>query len=602
MEINKEQLCAIQHGEGPMMVLAGPGSGKTFVITRRIQNLIENYKIAPETILVITFTKAASLEMQERFNQLMNEPVNVTFGTFHAIYFQILKAQFHYDNSNILTDREKKRYLKEVLSTYPKEETEEQYLELLITLISQCKNDGSDPLTVECNGIDKEVFASIYQDYQQLLDQEQKLDFDDMVLKCRDMFLQYPDILEVVRKRYQFLLVDEFQDINPMQYEVLKMIASPGNNLFIVGDDDQSIYGFRGSKPEIMLHFTRDWEQCKRVVLKNNYRSSDGIVQHALNLVEHNEKRFKKSLVAGRKGENDVVVKECKDREQEAQEVLEIIKHSRKIVNYSDIAIIFRTNAGARYLSTILGNAKIPFFFREKMSSIFSHPIALDVMAMLAFANGERTRTHFLRFMNKPVRYLNRNLLKSADVNLRQLLQEPDLKPYVKSKLKELDYHLQVLSKMHPYAAINYIRKGIGYEDYVVREAREKKQDRSELLEIMNLLSESAKNVTNYREWCNYIEEYEAQIKRTKTTVEEDSVQLVTMHGSKGLEYKIVIIPDINEGNTPQKKAEKKDEVEEERRMFYVAMTRAKDKLFLLYVGKTKENRLLPSRFLKELQ
>ena len=218
--------------------------------------MIEEHHIPPEEILVITFTRAAATEMEERFRTLMGvDCPGVVFGTFHAVYFHILKNAYHYENSSIVTEKEKRRYLKEALGAYPEITEDEQTFAYLLSAFSRIKNAGIAPekFQDECCVIDKSIFLEVFHEYQRIMAAEGKLDFDDMVLRCRDLFLQHPEVLEVWQKRYRYILIDEFQDINPMQYEVVKMLAAPENNLFIVGDDDQSIYGFRGSEPSIML-------------------------------------------------------------------------------------------------------------------------------------------------------------------------------------------------------------------------------------------------------------------------------------------------------------------------------------------------------------
>ncbi|MBR1471979.1 MAG: ATP-dependent helicase, partial [Lachnospiraceae bacterium] len=402
--VNPEQAQAIRHKDGPMMVLAGPGSGKTFVITRRLRHMIEVHGIPPEEILVITFTKAAALEMQERFWKLMgDESVGVTFGTFHAVYFHILQQAYHYDASAIATEKEKRRYLKEAMSAHAEVAEDEQTYSYLLSAFSKIKNDGIAPeeYSDACCLVEKETFLAICHEYDRIMHAEGKLDFDDMVLRCRDLFVRRRDILEVWQTRCRYILIDEFQDINPMQYEVIRMLAAPAYNLFIVGDDDQSIYGFRGSAPEIMLGFPKEFPGLSRVLLKNNYRSTQGIVDSALRLAGYNKSRFAKQLKAQRAGKHDVTAAAFESKEEEAEAVLQVIRSAEKYMARKEIALLFRTNASARYYSQKLSAAGIPFSMKEHMGSVFSGAAGQDILAMYAYASGDHSRKHLLRFLNR---------------------------------------------------------------------------------------------------------------------------------------------------------------------------------------------------------
>ncbi|MDE6714485.1 MAG: ATP-dependent helicase, partial [Lachnospiraceae bacterium] len=421
------------------------------------------------------------------------------------------------------------------------------------------------------------------------------------VLLCHRLLQSQPELLAMWQDIYRYLLIDEFQDINRMQYEVVKLLAKPRNNLFVVGDDDQSIYGFRGSDPSIMLGFAKEYPDGETVLLKENYRCTKHIVRSAVRLIDHNKNRFLKQLQAKKEGYQDVILTSCDSKEAEAEEIITLIKHYRQYGVYRDIAVLFRTNLSASFLAQKLSQERIPFWQKEKTKNLFDDPMALDLLAMLHFAHGEQKRKYFLRFMNKPVRYLRRDMV-AENVDIDRMLALPGLGKNRGMLLKRLKYDLLQIRGMEPYAAINYIRKGMGYDQWVVENARERHQNGADHMELLDWIQNSARRMESFPAWLDMIEVYHQNLERSEPpSEEEDAVSLVTMHGSKGLEYKIIILPDINEGNVPQKKAATPKELEEERRVFYVAMTRAKEKLFLFYVKKTKENRLMPSRFLKEI-
>lgn len=603
-DINPGQRLAIDHRDGPMMVIAGPGSGKTFVITRRIKKLIES-GIPPEEILVITFTKAAALGMQSRFRELMSdEASSVTFGTFHAIYYHIIKQSYHFGQDSIITAKEKKQYMKTVLSSYPKVEDDDSTIQYLLAEFSRMKNEG---VTVReqrstYNLIDSSDFEGIYREYEDMLREARKLDFDDMVLLCRDLFISRPDVLEIWRDRFKYILIDEFQDINPMQYEVVKMLAAPLNNLFIVGDDDQSIYGFRGSCPTIMLGFPGEFPECRKVCLKNNYRSTKGIVDDACRLIAHNKSRFEKKLEAGKFGTDDVIHLEFANAEEEARAVTELVMGAAEHMKLSETAVIVRTNRSVSEYASVFAKKRIPFRMREKTASIFASETARDILAVLAFAEGDHSRENFLRFMNKPVRYIRRaDLGARGRVELSALLSDPYLKPYVKRNVKALQYDLCRMAGMLPLQAVNYFRKAMGYEAYCVTEGRKRGKTRDEVLAELDTIMRSAAGMESFKQWLENIEDYEAELSHISSEEEDkDGVWLITMHASKGLEYNTVILPDLIEGNVPQKQAGRPEEIEEERRVFYVAMTRAKEKLILCSLKREPGSKITPSRFLKE--
>lgn len=604
-DLNEGQKKAIYHVDGPMMVLAGPGSGKTFVITRRLEYLIKEAGIMPENILVITFTKASAIEMESRFESLMDgEYAPVTFGTFHAIYFKILKEHLKYDASNIVTEREKRVYMKTVLSAYNDQYFDDDIVENLLSDISKIKNDGIEPDDYNTPSVlEKEVFKEIYYEYNGILEINRKLDFDDMVLKCRALLIQNADILDSVRQQYKYILIDEFQDINPMQYDVIKMIAEPLFNLFIVGDDDQSIYGFRGSKPEIMLAFPETFPGSKRVDLNINYRSASDIVNKAVSFICKNESRYSKVLKANNQNDRKVKALCFENKYQETDYIIKMLTTAKRKNELSKIAVIFRTNKGAKLLTKELALKKIPYKFKDRPTSFFKHAVSLDILAILAFAYGENTRKNFFRFMNKPVRYISRSLIDSEYVNINELYSLPQVKPYLVRNLKQLEYDINKIRSFKPYAAINYIRRGMGYENYILSDTKEKKGDIEEVKNILELVQNSARDMENLAMFRESIIEYEDSLLEADNMSEDmDAVTLITMHGSKGLEYENVILPDINEGNVPQEKAKKPSELEEERRVFYVAMTRAKQNLIIMYLNKNKDNKNPKSRFINEIE
>ena len=604
---------AITHGTGPMLVLAGPGSGKTFVITRRIQYLIEYHHVPPEQILVITFTKAAATQMQERFLKLTSESfMPVTFGTFHAFFYQILKQTYHFNASSILKESDKRKMMKNILHHIPEDlknepcmllnsidkngEVNQDMMQRLISEISKVKNLGLAASEYESTVCTSALFAFIYEQYSHIAAHNNKLDFDDMVILCLELLKAKPSVLRLWQKRYSYILIDEFQDISPSQYEVIRLLADAHRNLFIVGDDDQSIYGFRGSRPQLMLDFARYYPECRQVILDINYRSKSDIVKHAANLISHNQNRFIKNVCANEKEPGIFKIHPCTSREEEMQNIILLIQQymKREQAHYSDLALIYRTNTNACMAADRLLHENIPFHMQEKPVNIYQSPTARDIMAYIRYALYEEDVASFYRIMNRPSRYIQRERVPVQSFSMQELIKNNHDKEYVIHNILHLYNQLHFLKKLDPYAAINYIRHGIGYEDYCLKQS----------LSIQELeeLQERAAAFDTLKEWLYHAEHYDELIQESSTGKEEDAVQLVTMHASKGLEWNTVILPDINEGITPHKKAISQEEIEEERRMFYVAITRAKENLFLFYIKEKTGGNFLPSRFLTDLQ
>lgn len=607
-KFNKAQKQAVEHNKGPMMVLAGPGAGKTLVITYRTKTLIEKYGVEPGKILVITFTKAAAEEMKVRFQNIMDgKYVPVRFGTFHAVFFSILKHAYHYTASNIIRESEKKRILLEIVGNM------ELDIEDLNEFIQDMENEISlvkgEMLSLEHYfpmNCAKDIFQKVYTRYNQALQRRKLIDFDDMLVYCYELLTQRPDILKMWQQQFQYILIDEFQDINKVQYDIIRLLARPNNNLFIVGDDDQSIYRFRGAKPEIMLQFEEVYPLAKKVLLDVNYRSTACIVETASMVIAHNKTRFPKNIRTDNERGQEVAIREFEDLKQQNEKIIEKVREYQKQgMPLSQIAVLFRTNMQPRALIGKFMEYNIPFCVREQIPNIYEHWIAKDIIAYIKLAQGKRDRSLFLKVANRPKRYLSRQIFDTQEISFERLRLFFEDKKWMQERLEQFEDDLSALSHMTPYAAINYIRKAIGYDEFLEEYAQFRHIKVEELYEILDELSDLAKPFQNYKEWFENMEQYalelEKQVKKKKDVQQEDAVAFVTMHGSKGLEYDIVFIVDVNEGIIPHQKAVLEEDIEEERRMFYVAMTRAKKELYIYFAKERFSKEFTMSRFLAEL-
>lgn len=648
MDFNQAQMTALEHRDGPMMVLAGPGSGKTTVITHRIKRLLEA-GVDPSGILVITFTKAAATEMKERFLRLAREEdekrkqaeqraggsrtgaekpffgtadpgprrreacgtsleaagSHVSFGTFHSVFYHILKWAYRFPAGNVISGEEKRQYFKKFLDESEMEvEDEAEFISSIINEISYVKGERLDLKYYYSQNCPEEWFKKLYDGYDEMLKTTGKIDFDDMLVMCHELFTERKDILAAWQKKFKYILVDEFQDINLLQYQVVRMLALPENNLFIVGDDDQSIYRFRGAKPEIMLGFEKDFPGTKRVLLGTNYRSTKEIVETSLRLIEHNKVRFEKKLEPFRGSGRPVDFRVFDNPGHEMDTVAQSIRAYHDAgYQWSEIAVLFRTGANSGLMAERLMGYNIPFKLRDVIPNLYSHWIAKDLFAYMEIAAGSRKRSDFYRIMNRPNRYFSRDAFDTPIVSFDRLKSFYQDRDWMEERICDLEADLRAMAPLKPVAAVNYIRKAIGYDDYLRSYAEFRRMKPEELFETADKLAESAAEFATFVEWKEHAARYEEELKKQNQEEREeakDRVTLSTMHSAKGLEYPVVFVVDANEGIVPHHKAGLPADIEEERRLFYVALTRAKDRLHVAAVKERYHRKTDVSRFVEE--
>ena len=606
MSLNKTQAKAVSHRDGPCLVLAGPGSGKTLTIVNRIKYLIEKCSVRPEEILVVTFTRFAAQEMKNRLCSLMGRKnIPVTAGTFHGIFYGILRCTYRMSGQNILSEEEKYQLLREAAGRQELETfDEEDFISDIAAEIGKIKNNRLDPeeyVSAKCSA---ETFREIYRQYEEERKKRRKIDFDDMLVLCCELLSSRPEVLAGWQGKFRYILIDEFQDINRIQYDVIRLLALPENNLFVVGDDDQAIYGFRGADSELMFQFLKDYPEAKQLLLGTNYRSTEYIVRNSLRVIRHNERRFDKQLEAYRKGGACLHVQELADPAEEAEYILdEIEKCMADGVRPEDIAVLFRIHTDAGPMAEALVDRKIPFHMREQLPNIYNHFIARDIQAYFRLAMGERRKQDFLQVMNRPKRYIGRDSLSGSEVSFEDIRKHYCDKEWMLDRIDQFEWDVKMLAKMAPYAAVQYLRKRIGYDDYLRDYAFSHNIERTNLTEVIQEIAEAARPYRTLDEWFRHVEEYTGilQEKEKKKEKNPEGVRLMTIHAAKGLEFHTVFILDANEGKIPYKKARTDAQTEEERRLFYVAMTRAKEKLTVCYVKTKSGKETAPSRFVDEL-
>lgn len=620
--LNEAQRKALCHYTGPAMLLAGPGSGKTTVLTGRVGYLIKQYHVPPASILVITYTKAAALSMQQRFIREMKGCVHpVVFGTFHAIFFHILREQYHLGKECFITPQEKFRILYSLLDNQIKNQIEIKQgmegIQELFTCISLRKNGiAEDKLPIPAN-ISVEVFDGLYRAYNRQMAQKGKIDFDDMLLHTLILFREEPQVLLLWQKRFPFILVDEFQDSNMVQYEILKLLAAPLQNLFVVGDDDQSIYGFRGARPGIMKQFMKDYPRAERILLEANYRSREEIILASNKVIVQNKDRFVKNMYAAGQqsasgkvfgsqtfffGTEPVSIKVFSDRKEQYAYLSDKLQSLSQYFPFKEMAVICRTHREIEYLVPYLARKNIPCTLKEQIKSRYAHFAIQDVVAYLKLSVGENKRHLFLRIMNKPSRYIERGCLWEETTDLEKVAErlEGFGKKEAAQAVRCLQRQLKLAGKLSPYLAINLVRKTAGYDTWLRGKAGENADLYEEWKELLDEIQTEAKAFKSIPHWLAFIRQEEEKMSTIKGG-QGEGVQLMTMHASKGLEFSYVCIPNVNEGMIPYGRVLSKETEEEERRLFYVGMTRAKTALELLCLTGTEEHKRLPSRFLNPL-
>ncbi|MCR4598088.1 MAG: ATP-dependent helicase [Acetatifactor sp.] len=662
---NQAQLNAILYeNEGPLLVLAGPGSGKTFVLTQRIRYLTEIQKVQPEKILVLTFTRDAASSMKERYfaqpsvkHENVSQTVkqnnvsrSVNFGTFHSIFYHVLKQSTNLQDRNMMTDTDKKRIL---LPGLKKACPEMHYVEQnnvlpeLIGAISYYKNSGRlEGAINKLNQAIKEQFGDLFQFYERERMRMGKIDFDDMLTDCHRLLSERTELRKAWQDRFDHILIDEFQDINPAQYEVIKLLTKEPYNLFGVGDDDQSIYGFRGADPGCMKRFEMDFH-ARKVVLNVNYRSKAEIVQASQNLISHNHNRFDKKIMSYEEdyglqrsslektlfpkgriyalfGKDKLRIpgidlRDFLNKDEETQYVISKCKEFIQLESDEHMAILFRTNRLMQRIAMRMAQEKIGFTMREKLTDPIDSEVGRDVLGYLCLAKKKATNTEFIRVINKPSRYISRESLTQCLESGRANGVEPsDLigqmvnfyqgrDTRMVERMQKLRQQLSALEKLSPYTAVQYIRRMIGYEAYLNEAYRSFPEKKDECIDQLEWLSEEAKAWSDLDEFINYLEgdnkrkEHQGISNPVATDKTPQKITLLTIHAAKGLEFDRVMIPNCNERIFPHGSLLPTEVLEEERRIFYVGLTRAKTSLELTYVSGRRDHPEEPSRFLQEM-
>ena len=624
-QLNERQLEAVTFGDGPMLVIAGAGSGKTRVLTYRIAYLIEEFGIPPASILAVTFTNKAAGEMRERVASLLEEGMSrkVWLGTFHSICGRILRIDgkpVGVERNYSIYDREDSQRLIQDIIDELKIDKQALPVRRVMDSISVAKSrmekpgELHDPYDIHISN----ALNDIYSLYQKRLQESNAVDFDDMIMLVIELFQKQPQLLERYARRFQYILVDEFQDTNRSQYQLVKQLSSVYRNLNVVGDDDQAIYAWRGADVRNILDFKRDFPDAHIVKLEQNYRSTQTILDAAWSVISNNNSRHEKRLFTREKGGVEVKVARFTDESSEALGVYDQLVHLRDRAGYrlDEIVILYRTNAQSRPLEEVLRLNNIPYKIVGGIR-FYERQEVKDILAYLKLIANPKDDVSLKRIVNVPRRGIGKLRMKKLEeaASSNQLTLGEYLLSADESELKQICRGAFEFAKLfREFYELSKGKKAGEIAEAVIKETRyvedylypslTKPEERER--NIVELLS----GIQQYSEFnpeagvAEYLQDVSILTDIDLYEAETNYVTLMTLHSAKGLEFDVVIIVGAEDGLLPLIRADDRDvegKLEEERRLFYVGMTRAKRELFVTYADSRRGRLSFPSRFIGEM-
>ncbi len=587
--------------DGQAIIIACPGAGKTTVIVNRAAEMVKS-GIDPYSMLNITFTKAAAEEMEKRFHKLSDAPVS--FSTIHAFCYRILLSRYGYSQDDIFKQSDAYMFIADALrlTGVMPNQIEDQTKEIM-NGISYVKNREIEADKFKTDKVKQNVFVAVYTAYENYKKEIGKLDFDDMIILFKEKLHSDNDLLQSLRDRYKYITIDEFQDVNRTQADIFYTICGDNGNIYIVGDDDQSIYGFRAAESSIMLDFPNRFKNAQTVFLSTNYRSTKEIIEPAAKLIRNNKNRFYKDFRISSEETGSVNTKVYKGSVEQASEIVKAMKEAEKNgTPYKEMAVLFRTNNLATTMAMKLSKENIPFYAAEHVDNIYESPIFNDIKAYYRLANGMEKKGDFQRILNKPSRYAKAEVFKDCTYKNKDgvLLMADKCKSYVKNNIIDMLYDIKSLEGRSPKQFVSYLGGIMHYKKYITDHAKYLGKEPEDDMAIFKHLEEEAGEFETMEEWLKYADQYRKIMQEASRKKNKEGVCLSTFHGSKGLEWEKVFIINANKGTCPYSKAETEAELEEERRMFYVAATRAKRSLDISYIL-GEDNDLKPSQYLYEM-
>lgn len=612
MNFTNEQIDAINHFKGPALVLAVPGSGKTTVILNRIINLIENHDVLPKNILSITFSKSQGMDMERRFlKSFPNLKGQITFKTIHAFCYEIVKNYMKIKNiKKTLIEGDEKINKSTLLKRYFFSMYEQKILDDVIkdffSLYDFTKNkmiDFEDYVRKNKFISNRLLLLKLYKAYENLKLEYNFIDFNDLLYLANKYISEDKNLLSSIKKRYKFFSVDEAQDTSMLQFEIIKKIVYPENNLFVVADDDQSIYSFRGAEPKNLLEFKKFYKDSKIFIMNHNFRSTKNIIEISNKLISKNKNRYQKNPICTCSENSKIMLFKVKNAHIQMRKLLELIKQLKKD---ESVGILYRNNISSIYVANYFLENDVDFFVKENGFDFYLNKILLDINNILQFSQNQTDLEIFKRIYFKLNAYIKKDFIsklkyKSYDENiLDALLDLDDLNSFYLKKFNALRNNFKMLKKLSMKYKIDFIVNELGYGEYLENYDEIQKLNSNLMIDILKYISS---NLNSYDDFLQRLKDIKEKLKDANKS--SSNISISTIHSAKGLEYDHVFLLDLVDGEFPQKNilnAMDSSLLEEERRLFYVAMTRAKKTLTLFTIKTRNEKEVDTSIFYEELK
>ncbi|WP_352419750.1 ATP-dependent helicase [Proteiniborus sp.] len=619
IDLNEQQKLAVLHKDGPAIVLAVPGAGKTTVLISRTAHMILKHNIRPENILSITFSKAAARDMKDRFSLIFGHSIGskTIFSTIHSFAYSIVRDYAYLAKTSYTliegdsSSANKASILRDIYRKVNNAFINDDKLEELQSTISYIKNmmlDVEDYIRTNNNSING--FSNIYNIYERYKKDNHYIDFDDMLSLAYEILQSNSNILSKYRNRFKYIQVDEGQDTSRIQNEIIKSISKLNDNLFIVADDDQSIYGFRGAVPEELLKFKETYPNAKMFYMEKNYRSSNNIVFICNEFIKQNISRYTKNLTTSNPNNRPITIVKVRD---EYQQYNYLIDSLRKKQCYYNTAILFRNNLSLIGIVESFSRHNIPFYVRDSKLNFFNHWVLKDIIAFFNVALNPRDKVSFEKIYYKMNRYISKNAMnyvldaKSSETVFDLLLEFPGFQYFQLENIRKLSREFRLLSRKSPYDGILFIEKELEYASYLKDNCKSLGYSYEGIKSIVSNIKIIAKETKSIPEFLEKLQKLQKNIDDSKYNRGKNAVHLSTIHSAKGLEFEEVYMVDLIDGEFPSSSTIEAYEegnskpLEEERRLFYVGMTRAKSLLDIVTLDYINNEKVESSRFVKEL-
>ncbi len=617
ISLNEQQQKAVLDIEGPILLLAVPGGGKTTVIVSRCANMVLHHKISPENILTLTFSKASALDMKHRFQKVFGSEVEseLHFSTIHSFCYAVLRT---YTNKmrrafpTIIEDEKapvtKSQLLRQLYQRHTEAYLSDDKLEELSNAICYMKNMMISDKEVAGYKTGIKNFYEIYKDYEAYKQQNNFMDFDDMLTKTLVLFEQDKDLASAYRSKYTYINVDESQDTSYLQHQIIKCLANPRNNIFMVGDEDQSIYTFRAAFPKALLDFEKTYPGARVYLMENNYRSTKNIVEAANKFIKQNHERYDKNMFSERDEGAHVQYTCLQDKNDQYGHIVSIVKKNKE---FSETAVLYRNNVSAIPLADALHRGSIPFYLREAKTHFFKHWVTIDIISFMDLSIDEANTEAFRPIYYKMNAFLSKAMFehavnnKSSNRSLFDVLMDyPDISDRQNYKLREVKKNILKISKMKALEAIEFIVEVLGYGEYIKKQSSDGTETTDSLMQIISGLKSIAAKTLSIQDFKDRLGQLQQIMDNAKFNKGKNAVTLSTIHSSKGLEFDKVFIIDLFDGQFPSANSINefmtgdKSLMEEEVRLFYVGATRARQDLMLMTANTLDRKKVKPSRFI----